>query len=723
LPNRPKHNQYKEKKIGAVFLGFLCLVSFLTASAQDNNSNKADSVINQLIRYRAVYENQIREYDAQLYVKGNTKVWKKNLLFRYAPDFFYLNGNSDSSFVESIIKLHYTYPDYFSHDMIAANGHKINIQDIRERLMPFIGINIYNPTVFRDYAFLPGNYNIFKYYSFEYIASIDTLNYTIHQVKIVPKIQSQKLISGCLYIVDDVWSIYKIDISGRQDLSDFKITTTFGLPHHRFLLPLTSEITIHFNVLGNEAVYSYSTLSEYNSIKLNDGSEENRPESFDLSLYYHSSSDLVPIIGDSLFWEDLRPNPLSMDERRLLSRNNERKKESTLSKIRKFSPGLFSPKRQRHKDINLYYSGFINPLSFYYSKMDGIVYRQQINFSKEYETGREFQFNPSVGLLLQRSEVYFDFPSRWIFYPGKSGFVDFSFRNDNKSFNSSIINQINKMMPDSINFDDFNIDYFKHYRFASESHYELANGLILRGGINYDWYSPVKDNSARQDSETEHDLADELVDWVYDQYYAFAPVIGLSWTPKQYYRFNGKKKEYVRSDFPTFSIEYARGIKGILGSESDYERIEIDIQQKIPAGLMRSFHYYLGAGWFTNTKSVYFADFKYFRKRNIPESWNDPIGGVFHLLPGNWYNASNRYIQTHFMYESPFALLRLFRRVSKDILQERIYLSQLYTPVLPSYTEIGYGFGNFLGNAGLFVSLYKGKIDSFGAKLAFDINR
>jgi hypothetical protein len=224
-------------------------------------------------------------------------------------------------------------------------------------------------------------------------------------------------------------------------------------------------------------------------------------------------------------------------------------------------------------------------------------------------------------------------------------------------------------------------------------------------------------------SALEDDIGDgDIIDLVQNQYRTFAPVIGLRWTPRQFYRINGKKKEYLESRFPTFFVEYVRGIKGILRSNSDYERIEIDIQQKIPVGLMRSLHYYVGTGWFTQTKAIYFADFNNFRRQNIPQSWSDPIGGTFHLLSGDWYNASNSYVQAHLMYESPFALLRLFRNISTDIVNERLYISQLYIPKkLPSYTEIGYGIGNFFGNAAVFVSFNRGRYEAIGAWFAFEL--
>jgi hypothetical protein len=148
--------------------------------------------------------------------------------------------------------------------------------------------------------------------------------------------------------------------------------------------------------------------------------------------------------------------------------------------------------------------------------------------------------------------------------------------------------------------------------------------------------------------------------------------------------------------------------------------VEFDISQNIPIGLMHSFQYHLGAGRFINQKTEYFADFVYFAKNNFPENWNDGLGGVFNLLSRDLYNASDSYIQAHFMYETPFLILKNIPFVSDFADKERIYISQLYTPQIISYTELGYGIGNRYFNAGIFGSFHKTDFRHIGVRAAFE---
>lgn len=97
---------------------------------------------------------------------------------------------------------------------------------------------------------------------------------------------------------------------------------------------------------------------------------------------------------------------------------------------------------------------------------------------------------------------------------------------------------------------------------------------------------------------------------------------------------------------------------GVGKSSGDYGRIEADMHQSLMLGLCRRLNYHISAGLYTQQKSTYFADFRYFTRRNFPDTWDDQIGGVFNLLKGEWFNASDKYIQAHFMYESPFVLIQ-----------------------------------------------------------------
>ena len=204
-------------------------------------------------------------------------------------------------------------------------------------------------------------------------------------------------------------------------------------------------------------------------------------------------------------------------------------------------------------------------------------------------------------------------------------------------------------------------------------------------------------------------------------YITFAPRVKLTWTPGQYYYMDGRRKVYLHSRFPTFSIDYERGIKGILGSNGSYGRIEMDVQQRIRLSAVSSLYYRYGGGVFTEQKSVYFVDFTNFTRSNLPMGWSDEISGSFHLLDNDWYNSSRWYSRAHLTYEAPFIVLPHSRKYNGIVHSERLYFSTLFTTHLHPYVEVGYGIGTYLFNLGVFTSNVNGKFHEIGCKFTFEL--
>jgi hypothetical protein len=711
----------------------VCNTPLQSAGAQDSDP-KAYPIIQNTIEARSNHEKFIKNYQAEVYIKGSTQVKKRNALYPYAPSLLYLDRHGNSRLIECLINIQYRSPTVFSHEMKAINGRQTAANDIQNRILPFLDVNIYNPSIINDQLLIPETKLLFEYYDFKYTAQLDTLEHTIHQIELVPKARSQRLLSGYFYIVDGSWNIYRTDIQGRWEFYNFRVNTTYGIHSNDFLLPLQAEISFDFNMLGNhtkslyEAYYTYQSV-EYNRapvpdfglFPINRNSPKRTAGSPNYNLTTRSDTTYtIPYVQDSLFWAQKRPVPLTAYEQFLVDQEQAVKalpdsfNTTKSSAFLNLTTNLVVPQNYTHENTNIEYSGLLNPLKFGYSHDDGIIYWQELSLFYHRRHGQEYLFKPSVGYMFRDRKFYFKTPFEWLFLPKKMGKFFATFGNREQSYNSDFLDQIKQETGKTVDIDSLNLDYYQHYYSELSAQYEISNGFLISGGINYDWYIPVKKNTNLPDGTGENEVL------VIDNYHSFAPVIRLQWTPGQYYRFKGKHKEYLNSKYPTFQLSYAQSIRGVLNSDSHYKRFEGAMQQKIPMGLLSSFQYYIGAGGFTDTKSTYFADFELFQRQNIPQSWNDPIGGTFHVLSNEWYHAADSYIQAHFMYESPLLFLKLFKNAPKDILNERLYFSQLYTPALPCYTEIGYGLGNFFCNAGLFVSLDHWKVNSIGGKFSVD---
>ena len=213
----------------------------------------------------------------------------------------------------------------------------------------------------------------------------------------------------------------------------------------------------------------------YTSIKRKQSEQKLGSVNYDLSGYFKEPADSLPFVGNEMFWPKNRKISLTPEEEAYLMRLNAKStrypKDSTsnlFEHLQNIPKGIVAPCRFDYNDSEMSYSGLLNPFKLAYSKWDGLVYWQQFHFFKLYETGREVRFAPNLGILFRRKQVYFNTPVYWLFQLRRYGEINFNFGNRNQTYNSKVIDRIMEEVPDSIYFEDLNLDYFQHFKMNLE---------------------------------------------------------------------------------------------------------------------------------------------------------------------------------------------------------------------------------------------------------------
>ena len=132
---------------------------------------------------------------------------------------------------------------------------------------------------------------------------------------------------------------------------------------------------------------------------------------------------------------------------------------------------------------------------------------------------------------------------------------------------------------------------------------------------------------------------------------------------------------------------------------------------------MRKFNYSVRGDAFVNRKNVHFADYRHFNTVEIPATIRS-ISQTFNLLQYYRYSTSDKYVEAHLDYRTPFLFLKFLPFFSNRMfMTEGLRLSYLYTPHMKNYTELGYYF-NFIVNAGIFVGFENYKYRSWGVTVS-----
>ena len=725
---------------------FILLLSTTSTIFSQEKKETVETILEKAMKAAETYAEAVEEYNAEVYMRVYVETLKKNWLYRYThliPNFVMHNRKGDEGVIEVLSDLKFTYPNNYTADIKNLSG-TFTQKNITEMLpINLINLNVYSEMSANELFFMPLRETSKKYYRYELKRTFTQNGTTFCTISFTPIYKSPKLLEGTFVIEKDSWRVMQFVSEGIDLASEFSIELNMGNSESTKMLPVSAVIHQKFSYLGNVVTNRNLVNINYKSIKLNPKREKEK--NLNLSNFFKVRLDSVPIQNNSLFWEKSRKIPLQAKEKELLDEfylEQSREKEKQAAKMGKdslddnknntieWAKTMVMDSRYKYKATSITYGGIFNPTLFGYSSFDGLTYGQEVKVNYELKRQSSLEFNAFVGYMFKRKELFTDISASWNYNPTHLGRLSISVGNDNKTYSSIFLQEIqDSLVNNGLNIKDLAFDYYKNYYLRIYNTVEVANGFSIGTGLDYhirDATDNKVDESAiissiSMDNTPPNGNGTEGITKLFKRRKTFAPVLTLTWTPEQYYRFERRQKIYVRSRFPTMKVEFSKGLKGVLGSASEYNRFEFDISQNIQLDLMKSFQYHIGMGFFSNQKSEYFTDFEYFAKRNFPDTWDDGIGGVFNLLDRQFYNASDTYIQNHFMYESPFLILNLVPVLAKGVVTERLYMSHLYNPYIRSYAEFGYGIGNNFLNAAVFGSFHKLKFHEVGFKVSLNV--
>lgn len=686
-----------------------------------------DSVLERMYASASIYSEEVKGYKANLYLKGLITVHNRNRIIKYIPSMFKLEDSISNYMHESISELQYTAPAVYDRKikaMVSTFGsQRGQVFDI----MDYMKFNVYSSSLMGDKVLSPLNRQSRVHYKY-LLDSLSVINGRLeYKIRIKPRYNSTKLVEGYMWLSANDWSVTSFEFSGKYDLIDFKIKTNMGNTPQTKYLPCYMDLDMNFRFLKNHLQMRYSGWLDYKDVEFTRLGDviyfKNDRSKYNLSSSYTLTCDTTKLITDIDSFSKIRPFPLT-DEEELLYREKEERRKIDIEKFRKDSiESLRHPKSQvflgqvgdaliNSYDIDLPKIGsincspIINPLLLSYSHRNGISYRQVYKYNKLFYDGRLLRIAPQIGYNFTKKELYAKADVEYVYNPRKHGAIELHVGNGNRIYSSVVLDQLEAMPDSTFSFDGMELDYFKDIYVNLSHNIEIVNGLSLWTGLSMHWRytKSTPDLDAR----------------VRSRYNSFAPRIRVEWTPGMYYYMNGNRKINVGSRYPTFIADYERGIR-VLKSSGKYERLELSAEQIIKLRNIHHIAYHIGCGFFLNQDDVYFVDFVNFSNRNLPQGWNDDIGGTFQMLDGRWYNASSHYVRGNMTYESPFILLYPVSKLLSFIQKERIYAGILFMPHLNPYFELGYGIGTHIFDAGVFVGNERGKFTSIGCKFTFEL--
>ena len=158
-------------------------------------------------------------------------------------------------------------------------------------------------------------------------------------------------------------------------------------------------------------------------------------------------------------------------------------------------------------------------------------------------------------------------------------------------------------------------------KMGSSIEYELFNGFYGGFSLEFSERRSLKDFKFIK-SFDQYLPNDEPTN--FKSYQALITNVTISYTPQQKYMREPYRKVVLGSRWPTFSLNYERGIPRLFGSDVDHEYIQLDILQTFKIGTLGTSSYRFSGGKFLSAKKIYDPDMKY-QRRSDPVWFSNPL--------------------------------------------------------------------------------------------------
>jgi hypothetical protein len=215
----------------------------------------------------------------------------------------------------------------------------------------------------------------------------------------------------------------------------------------------------------------------------------------------------------------------------------------------------------------------------------------------------------------------------------------------------------------------------------------------------------------------------ELPTTSFDEHQAFIGSVGISARPWLKYRIRNGRKFEVDHSSPTLTFDYTKGFNSILGSDVNFDRVEVGIKHEFRVGVRGRVFASMRAGSFLNADSLGFMDFKHFVGNQTALLTTDPAGS-FRLMDYYLLSTSEQYFEGNVYYQFRKFLVTTLPYTRMLGIRESVFANYLLTPSSKNYTELGYAVEGILRlfRVEVAASFLDGRYIDYGVRIGIAAN-
>jgi hypothetical protein len=683
-----------------------------------NGENPANEIIRNAIKAKKINAAKTDKFEADFYSRGIFKA--KDIPKKFmGVEIGDLEGNLDSTRSgiiyqsETVSKIKFEKPNNLKEEIIASkiagddNGFSYNTAlntnyDFYGNYVDF-GINMVSPIA--D--------NAFTYYKYKLESTFyDDKNQLINKILVTPKRDKEPVFEGYIYIVEDSWAIYGIDLDikgyrmQQPILESMKITQNFSYnTENKIWAKNIQTLDFSAGIFGMKFAGKFTHVFTNYTFK----------EAFDKKTF---GKEVVTFAENAnkkeeTYWNEYRPVPLTTEES-----TNYIKKDS-IQTIRKSQVYLDSIDTKGNKfrllkiitgynyknsfnNWNFNYQGLTNLGSLSYNTVQGYNLDSGFSYRKwNEETGKftsissTFNYGFSEDRLRVKGNFYHRFNNRNNAYISLNGGSAISQFNPSEPI-SNLVNSVATLF--------FKNNYMKLYnKEFAEINYgrEVVNGIFASGKLMYENrralfnttdYTIIKSDDLYFSNDPLQPTNETSIPFVKHHIMKASLGTRIRFGQKYISRPDGKIN-IQNDDYPIVSFYYEKAF-GASNSNYYYDLISGTLDYNKTIGNKGDFGLRFKAGKFFNADNISFVDYKHFNGNQTHVTLLNNSLNSFNLLPYYSHSTNDAYLETHIEHNFKGYIMNKIPLLNK--LQWNLIggFHQLNIPNMKPYQEFTVGFDN-----------------------------
>ena len=635
----------------------------------DAKENPANRIIRQAISKRSLYLEKLNAYTADFYSKGFIRIENAPEKFM-GQDIGDFGGALDSTrtgyiyLSETLSKIKYIKPELF--ETVTASKVSGDSNGISFNSAMDVDYNLYNNTLnINNEIISPIADFAFNYYNYKLEGEFyDSEGHLVHKINILPKRENDRVFSGDIYIVEDSWALYGIDIKVRgtqvQILPAESIRIRQNLSFDKTAkhwLVRSQTIDFGYSLFGFKGNGSFVANYTNYDLKPKLSTDQNKKEilAFEKDANKKKTS----------YWDSTRPVPLTNDEL------EDYKKRDSLETIRTSKVYLDSVDEVSNKfKIGKLFSGYtfndsynkksfgisgpINGLSF--NTVQGYNLSLGLNFTKRYNDYKNFiAFSGLFNYSFETERFRAGVKGTYKFNAINNAELSASAGTKTEQFNSEEpisknLNQISSLFFEK-NFMklydrtfakvNYRMALFNGVSFSSSLSYEKRKALFNttdyvvfpKADVNYSSNNPLNPDGFGTAAFSNHNLL------------KFNLGVGIRFGEK-FMSYPDLKINISNSDYPKLFLNYTKGFNASI-SDYNFDQLTAQLRHEVNLKSIGVFDYNLMGGTFFKNNSLSFIDFKHFNGNLTHINTKGNYLNSFKNLHYYDYSTASDYLEYH----------------------------------------------------------------------------